>query len=84
MDRGSEYLLYKIVDNIVDDSFPIIERLDERIDDLEDNIFLNKGQVITEEILALKRTIILLAQGFDSTTAYFHEYNGTLFFFRKY
>lgn len=60
MDRGSEYLLYKIVDNIVDDSFPIIERLDERIDDLEDNIFLNKGQVITEEILALKRTIILL------------------------
>ena len=60
MERGSEYLLYKIVDNIVDDSFPIIERLDERIDDLEDNIFLNKGQVITEEILALKRTIILL------------------------
>lgn len=60
MDRGSEYLLYKIVDNIVDDSFPIIERLDQRIDDLEDNIFLNKGQVITEEILALKRTIILL------------------------
>lgn len=60
MDRGSEYLLYKIVDNIVDDTFPIIERLDERIDDLEDNIFLNKGQVITEEILALKRTIILL------------------------
>jgi magnesium transporter len=60
MNRGSEYLLYKIVDNIVDDSFPIIERLDERIDDLEDNIFLNKGQVITEEILALKRTIILL------------------------
>lgn len=60
MDRGSEYLLYRIVDNIVDDSFPIIERLDERIDDLEDNIFLNKGQVITEEILALKRTIILL------------------------
>lgn len=60
MDRGPEYLLYKIVDNIVDDTFPIIERLDERIDDLEDNIFLNKGQVITEEILALKRTIILL------------------------
>jgi len=60
MDRGSEYLLYKIVDNIVDDSFPIIERLDQRIDDLEDNIFLSKGRVITEEILALKRTIILL------------------------
>lgn len=60
MERGSEYLLYRIVDNIVDDTFPIIERLDERIDDLEDNIFTKKGQEITEEILALKRTIILL------------------------
>lgn len=60
MNRGPDYLLYKIVDNIVDDSFPIIERLGERIDDLEDNIFLNRGQEITEEILSLKRTIILL------------------------
>ncbi|PKM76383.1 MAG: magnesium and cobalt transport protein CorA [Firmicutes bacterium HGW-Firmicutes-15] len=60
MDRGPEYLLYKIVDNIVDDSFPIIERLGERIDDLEDNIFSSKDKHITEEILTLKRTIILL------------------------
>lgn len=60
MEQGAEYLLYKIVDNIVDDSFPIIERLGERIDDLEDNIFMSKGQYITEEILTLKRTIILL------------------------
>ncbi|MEA1959999.1 MAG: magnesium/cobalt transporter CorA [Bacillota bacterium] len=60
MDRGPDYLLYNIIDNIVDDSFPIIERLGERIDDLEDNIFLTRGQEITEEILTLKRTIILL------------------------
>ena len=60
MERGPEYLLYKIIDNMVDDTFPIINSLEERIDDLEDNIFVNKGQVITEEIMALKRTIILL------------------------
>jgi magnesium transporter len=60
MDRGPEYLLYKIVDNIVDDSFPIIERLGERIDDLEDNIFSSRDKQIPEEILTLKRTIILL------------------------
>jgi magnesium transporter len=60
MERGGEFLLYRIVDNIVDDTFPIIERLDERIDDLEDNIFIRRGQEITEEILALKRTIIML------------------------
>ena len=60
MERGPEFLLYQIVDNIVDDTFQIIERIDERIDDLEDNIFIKKGQAVTEEILALKRTIILL------------------------
>jgi magnesium transporter len=60
MNRGAEYLMYKIVDNIVDDSFPIIERLGERIDDLEDAIFLNKGQHLIEESLALKTSVILL------------------------
>ncbi|HRY13117.1 MAG TPA: magnesium/cobalt transporter CorA [Syntrophomonadaceae bacterium] len=60
MKRGPDYLLYKIVDNIVDDSFPIIERLGERIDELEDDVFLSKGQNITEEISTLRRTIILL------------------------
>lgn len=57
---GPEHLLYRIVDNIVDDYFPIMERLGERIDDLEDNIFSKRGQETFEEILALKTTLILL------------------------
>lgn len=60
MDRGPEYLLYQIIDNIIDDTFPIIERIGERIDDLEDNIFFNKGKYIMEESLALKTTIVLM------------------------
>jgi magnesium transporter len=60
MNRGPDYLLYKIVDNIVDDSFPIVERLGERIDDLEEDIFLDKGQHTIEEISTLRKTIILL------------------------
>lgn len=57
---GPEHLIYRIVDNIVDDYFPIMERLGERIDDLEDNIFTQRGQETFEEILALKTTLILL------------------------
>jgi magnesium transporter len=60
MVMGPEHLLYRIVDNIVDDYFPIMERLGERIDDLEDNIFTQRGQETFEEILALKTTLILL------------------------
>lgn len=60
MNRGPDYLLYCIVDNLVDDYFPIIERLGERIDELEDEIYTNPAHEITEEIMALKRTLILL------------------------
>ncbi|MEN6350015.1 MAG: magnesium/cobalt transporter CorA [Syntrophomonas sp.] len=81
MNRGADYLLYKIVDNIVDDSFPIIERLGERIDDLEDNIFLTKGQEITEEILTLKRTLILLRKVLIPQRHIFANISGRYSFF---
>ncbi len=81
MVHGPDYLLYKIVDNIVDDSFPIIERLGERIDDLEDNIFSSKGQHITEEILTLKRTIILLRKVLIPQRHIFSNIRGRYSFF---
>jgi hypothetical protein len=81
MDRGPEYLLYKIIDNIVDDCFPIIERLGERIDELEDEIFLSKSQVTTEEILTLKRTIILLRKVLIPQRRIFSNVNGRYSFF---
>jgi len=81
MDRGPDYLLYKIVDNIVDDSFPIIERLGERIDDLEDNIFLSKGQHLTEEISTLRRTIILLRKVLIPQRQIFTNIRGRYSFF---
>jgi magnesium transporter len=80
MCRGPEHLLYSIVDNIVDDCFPIITRLGERIDDLEDNIFLNRGQLITEEILALKRTVILLRKVLIPQRRIFGNINGNYSF----
>lgn len=76
MDMGPEHLLYRIVDNMVDECFPIIERLGERIDDLEDNIFINRGQEITEEILALKTTIILLRKVMIPQRRIFGSING--------
>ncbi len=83
MNRGPDYLLYKIVDNIVDDSFPIIERLGERIDDLEDNIFVSKGQHVTEEISTLRRTIILLRKVLIPQRQIFTNIRGRYAFFVK-
>ncbi len=83
MKRGPDYLLYKIVDNIVDDSFPIIERLGERIDDLEDSVFLSKSQHITEDISTLRRTIILLRKVLIPQRHIFVNIKGRYSFFVK-
>jgi len=83
MNRGPDYLVYKILDNIVDDSFPIIDRLGERIDDLEENIFVSKGQQITEEISTLRRTIILLRKVLIPQRQIFQNIRGRYAFFVK-
>ncbi|MGN1401582.1 MAG: magnesium/cobalt transporter CorA [Bacillus sp. (in: firmicutes)] len=59
MKKGPDYLLYSILDEIVDEYFPILERISERIDELEDEMYINPAQEISEEFLALKRTIVL-------------------------
>ncbi|MGE5398522.1 MAG: magnesium/cobalt transporter CorA [Chitinophagales bacterium] len=76
MNRGPDYMLYSIVDNLVDDYFPIIERLGERIDELEDEIYINPAHEITEEIMALKRTIILLRKVILPQRRIFANVNG--------
>lgn len=59
MVKGPDYLLYSILDSIVDSYFPTLERLSERIDELEDEMYVHPAQAISEEFLALKRTIVL-------------------------
>jgi magnesium transporter len=60
MNKGPDFLLYSIVDGITDEYFPIMDRISVRIDELEDEIFDHQVEEITEEFLALKRTIILI------------------------
>ena len=59
MEKGPDYLFYLLIDEIVDEYFPILERVSERIDELEDEMYINPAQEISEEFLALKRTIVL-------------------------
>jgi len=76
MERGPDYLLYNIIDGIVDETFPILEQIGQRIDDLEDEIYINPAREITEEILALKRTILLLRKVVIPQKRIFANVNG--------
>jgi magnesium transporter len=60
--RGAVFLLHSIIDSIVDDYLPVMDDFDERINELEDNIFTlhRPNDKILEEILGLKRSVLRL------------------------
>ncbi len=51
-------LLYRVVDGLVESFFPVLADLDNRIDDLEDQIFLTADDRQLQEIFAMKRVLV--------------------------
>lgn len=78
MNHGPDFLLYSIVDGITDEYFPIMDRISVRIDELEDEIFDHRVEEITEEFLALKRTIILIRRVILPQRRIFSGLNGRM------
>ncbi|HEX8171619.1 MAG TPA: magnesium/cobalt transporter CorA [Thermoanaerobaculia bacterium] len=58
--RGPDFLLYTVVDQMVDAHFPLLEQIEEAVDDLQDRIFANAEDAHLDELLHLKRDINLL------------------------
>jgi magnesium transporter len=63
IERGIGVLLYSLLDTIVDHYFPVIDRIGERIEELETGVFVetNGGpQQAMQDILSLKRELITM------------------------
>lgn len=60
--RGPSFLMHQILDQIVDYYSPVLDDFDERIDQLEDNIFSLRqpNNAILEDIMELKRSVLRL------------------------
>jgi magnesium transporter len=56
--KGTGYLLYKIVDTGVDASFPMLRRMGEKLDQLEDDIFEGRSAEIVRDLSEAKQEII--------------------------
>jgi len=56
--KGSGYLLYKIVDNGVDASFPMLRKMGLKLERLEDDIFEGRSREIVRELSTAKQEII--------------------------
>ena len=51
-------LLHKVVDGLVDSFFPRLAAIDDRIDTLEDSIFLHADDAQLQEIFSMKRSLV--------------------------
>jgi magnesium transporter len=56
--KGTGYLLYKIVDTCVDASFPMLRRMGDKLDRIEDDIFEGRSAKIVRDISNAKQEII--------------------------
>lgn len=58
--QGPGYLLYRIADEIVSDTVPVIEEIDERIDTIEDQIFADPTRSTLHDTFTLRRALLRL------------------------
>ena len=58
MTRGVARLAHMIVDTAIDAYFPILDRIDEFIDGLEDRVFQNFDDAALHDIFAVKRMVL--------------------------
>ena len=58
--NGPDFLLYNIVDQMVDAHFPLLEQIEEVVDNLQDSIFKNARPSHLDELLHLKRDVNVL------------------------
>lgn len=88
--RGTDYLAYALIDALIDHYFVILDRLGERIENLEEKIYENPKlenreelAQIKEEVLVIQRSILPLRQVFleipNMDTPFIHE-ETTLYF----
>ncbi|TAK35653.1 MAG: magnesium/cobalt transporter CorA [Chloroflexota bacterium] len=60
MSRGADFLLYALVDGLVDSYFPVLDSMDDLIDELEDIIVGRTEDGVLARIFRVKRDVVSL------------------------
>jgi len=58
LDKGSGYLLHKVIDSLIDYNFPILNKIYRNIQDIEDAIFKKASSKNVKEILLIRTNIL--------------------------
>jgi magnesium transporter len=57
---GADYLTYALIDALVDEFFPVLERFGEQIEALEAELLLNPSRRTIQEVHRIKRELLML------------------------
>jgi magnesium transporter len=60
MQRGVDFVLYSVLDAVVDAHFPFLDQIEEKIDEIHELIFASPSQSLLDELLHLKRDLNVL------------------------
>jgi magnesium transporter len=71
--KGPDFLLYAISDTIVDGYFPVLDRLGEDIDDLQDAVVEHATDWALQRLFALKRELIDLRRATSPAREIFNQ-----------
>jgi magnesium transporter len=71
--RGPDYLLYALCDWIVDAYFPVLDRLADEIDQLQDDVVAKASPSALERVFVLKRELISLRRATSPAREIFNQ-----------
>jgi magnesium transporter len=61
--RGAPYLVYAIIDTILDSYFPLLEKIGDELEALEDRITTDPGPEDVRQLHAIKRDLLVVKRG---------------------
>lgn len=70
---GTDYLLWALADWLVDDYFPVFDRLGDEIDELEDDVMRRPSSWIVERLFQIRRELLLIRHAVNPQREIFNQ-----------
>ena len=71
--RGADFLLYAITDAIVDGYFPVLDKIEDEIDEIQDAVIARPTTWTLERLFTLKRELISLRRAISPSREIFNQ-----------
>jgi magnesium transporter len=71
--EGPDYVLYAVVDHLVDGYFPVFDKLADEIDDLQDAVIAKPSQELLERLLGLRRDLLTIRHAVSPQREIFNQ-----------